>query len=630
MANTVIAIRSSGTAAATPSLGVIANGELSLNYADGILYYKTASNTLGSIRTTQPAGLTTEIQFNDAGSFGSNSGLTFSKSTGYFKAPIIESTNNGNGTNFKVGDDAWIGDVNAPNTIRISGQQDSTNAYIIFGSSDTTKLGRSGTGALTYTGAFTATGLLSGNELTSTQSSGDEGGQVNLAIPATGTSLTGSVTIDVYQNKLRFFQGDSAKGAYIDLTAAAAGVGTNLLSAAGVTSVAGATGAVSNNQILAGLLTVDGAGSGLDADLLDGLTSASFANAAFANTDYTTISATAGVYGNAAFHPVVTLTANGRVSSITNTAIAISADAVTSGTLAVARGGTGVTTSTGTGAVVLNTAPTITLPTINNIRPGYSTTVTAAGTTTLTVNSNYLQFFTGTTTQILSLPAPQTMTLGMGFFVVNNSTGSIEVRAANSATVATILPGTAVLFVSIDTTAGNGAAGWSAEIVGFSTLTGTGAVVLNTSPTLSTPTVNRVDWPSSGYAPPSLTTRSSGTKLTLYPSLSSTSVDYAVGIDGGILWSSIPAANTSYTFKWYGGESEITSLRGDGLFTTYTANLIGTTASTSNTTGTLKVAGGIGVKGNVSANGIIFDDGTRQTSAGASIGDVLALSIALG
>ncbi len=81
MANTVIAIRSSGTAAATPSLGVIANGELSLNYADGILYYKTSSNALGSIRTTQPAGLTTEIQFNDAGSFGSDAGLTYNKTT---------------------------------------------------------------------------------------------------------------------------------------------------------------------------------------------------------------------------------------------------------------------------------------------------------------------------------------------------------------------------------------------------------------------------------------------------------------------------------------------------------------------------------------------------------------------
>ena len=79
MANTVISLRSSGVSSNTPSLGVLANGELSLNFADGILYYKSAANALGSIRTTQVAGLNKEIQFNDSGSFGSNASLTFDK-----------------------------------------------------------------------------------------------------------------------------------------------------------------------------------------------------------------------------------------------------------------------------------------------------------------------------------------------------------------------------------------------------------------------------------------------------------------------------------------------------------------------------------------------------------------------
>jgi hypothetical protein len=338
----------------------------------------------------------------------------------------------------------------------------------------------------------------------------------------------------------------------------------------------------------------------------------SYANGAFtrANTDVTSISVVANTYGNASHVTVTTLAANGRVSLITNTAIVIDTAAITSGTLAVARGGTGVTTSTGTGAVVLGTAPTITLPTINNIRTGYSTTVTAAGTTILTVNSNYLQFFTGTTTQILSLPAPQTMTLGMGFFVVNNSTGSIEVRAANAATVATVLPGTAMLFVSVDLTAGNGAAGWSAEIVGFSTITGTGAVVLNTSPTLSTPTVNRIDWPASGTGAPTFTTRSAGTKLLVYPAINGSQVDYAMGIDSATLWSSVPVNSSSFYFKWYGGTTNITSLDGTGAFTTSTINVYSTTASTSNTTGALTVLGGIGAKGNVYADAF-YSGGTE-------------------
>lgn len=65
-------------------------------------------------------------------------------------ADRVFSTNNGNGENFKVGDDAWIGDTNLANTLRIKGQQDATKAYISLGNNDGKLLGRDGSGPLTY------------------------------------------------------------------------------------------------------------------------------------------------------------------------------------------------------------------------------------------------------------------------------------------------------------------------------------------------------------------------------------------------------------------------------------------------------------------------------------------------
>jgi 6-phosphogluconolactonase (cycloisomerase 2 family) len=184
----------------------------------------------------------------------------------------------------------------------------------------------------------------------------------------------------------------------------------------------------------------------------------------------------------------ITASLSGNASTVTNGAYTTNNLSVFAATTSSQLAGV-ISDETGSGALVFGTGPTITLPIVNNIKQGYSTTATAAGTTILTVNSNRVQFFTGTNTQVLSLPAPQTMTLGMEFLIVNNSTGSIEVRAANAATVITVLPGTVASCISIDLTAGNGAAGWNAEFVGFSSVTGTGANVLATSPTLVTPTL---------------------------------------------------------------------------------------------------------------------------------------------
>jgi hypothetical protein len=64
-----------------------------------------------------------------------------------------------------------------------------------------------------------------------TSAGGDEGGEILLGKPATNTTIAGiGVTVDVFQNKLRFFeQGGDARGYYLDITGGGAGVGTNII-----------------------------------------------------------------------------------------------------------------------------------------------------------------------------------------------------------------------------------------------------------------------------------------------------------------------------------------------------------------------------------------------------------------
>jgi len=82
MSNTVIQLKFSAATGNTPT--ALANGELAINTYDGKLFYRGgASNTIQSItRFTGPAGLDTELQFNDAGSLGGSEKLTFNKTTG--------------------------------------------------------------------------------------------------------------------------------------------------------------------------------------------------------------------------------------------------------------------------------------------------------------------------------------------------------------------------------------------------------------------------------------------------------------------------------------------------------------------------------------------------------------------
>jgi hypothetical protein len=81
MSNTIIELRHSYVTGNVPSS--LANGEIAINTYDGKLFYRGGvSNTIQTIERFQgPAGLNQEIQFNDSGVLGADSGLTYNKTT---------------------------------------------------------------------------------------------------------------------------------------------------------------------------------------------------------------------------------------------------------------------------------------------------------------------------------------------------------------------------------------------------------------------------------------------------------------------------------------------------------------------------------------------------------------------
>ena len=148
----------------------------------------------------------------------------------------------------------------------------------------------------------------------------------------------------------------------------------------------------------------------------------------------------------------------------------------TSGTVYVSSGTDVAIADGGTGA---STAPNALANFI-----GFTTTATAAGTTTLTNTSSYYQVFTGSTTQTVKLPVTSTLSTGWSFHIVNNSTGNLTVQSSGSNTVVTVIPGVTAMLTCV-ATGGTTASDWEAGITDFSTYTGTGDVMLSNTPVLS-------------------------------------------------------------------------------------------------------------------------------------------------
>ena len=194
-----------GIASPTSTLHVVGTANISGNANVGNLGTATAIATTGNI-TTINSGL---LQ-------NGNSNVTI--------------TANGNVTVNAVGGTRFTATSTGANVTGTLGVSGNANVGNLGTTGLITATGNVSGGNLTTGGAVSATGSITGSVLVANQSAVNEGGEIQLSLPSSGSTLSTAVAIDVYQNRLRIFEtGGTNRGAFIDLSAATAGVGSNLL-----------------------------------------------------------------------------------------------------------------------------------------------------------------------------------------------------------------------------------------------------------------------------------------------------------------------------------------------------------------------------------------------------------------
>ena len=88
---------------------------------------------------------------------------------------------------------------------------------------------------------------------------------------------------------------------------------------------------------------------------------------------------TAGTYANASHVPVITTDSKGRVTAVTNTAIAIDTSQVTSGILGIVRGGTGFSSYTANGVIIGGVTTTSALTSVASSTEGHVLQISSSG-----------------------------------------------------------------------------------------------------------------------------------------------------------------------------------------------------------------------------------------------------------
>jgi hypothetical protein len=217
--------------------------------------FSTGGSGNTSVGEASLFGVTTG-DFNSALGQSSLGGLTDGANNvaiGYYAGATLGDGTTDNTTadnSIYIGSTAYASQSNGQNEIVIGANNVGHGSNTVtLGNIDITRTILRGT--VSASGNISGSNLYAGLDITAQQnlrsvnSSGDEGGEIFLSKAVTNTSITGGVTIDVWQNRLRFFeQGGTARGYYIDITNGGAGVSTNLVGGGG-----GGTPGGSNTQI---------------------------------------------------------------------------------------------------------------------------------------------------------------------------------------------------------------------------------------------------------------------------------------------------------------------------------------------------------------------------------------------
>jgi hypothetical protein len=209
------------------------------------------------------------VTANRVDQFLSNTGSFTGSFTGQFTGSLFGTSSFATSASFVVSSSFAVSSSRAISSSFATTALTASNITpVISNDVDTRVITANGNGTLNAEGNLT----FNGQTLSVLYGVGDEGGEILLGKPATNTTLTGSgVTLDVFQNRLRFFeQGGNARGYYLDITAGGAGASTNLASGGGTVTQVNTAGTVNGITLTGGPIT--GAGTITLGGTLSGIT----------------------------------------------------------------------------------------------------------------------------------------------------------------------------------------------------------------------------------------------------------------------------------------------------------------------------------------------------------------------